>query len=737
VNSLPSRRRKSFILVFLFLLPVILSLLVFSPSPAQAICGPGCQLRKASERGTQNIEEGLRDSTQNFEEGAKLLKEGLENIQVETTHEVKIVSDIGDQIKGVLSQVDALRDGMEGSIRQILDQLSSELQSLLLQFDQIAEKRIDQTFDRSEGFALVLNSIAEERIDDVDEKLQNYLRWVAKEVKQIGFEVQQIIQVVGEEIDSALQETGNQGVRIIQEGGNQSERVTREAGNQLRWVIRDGRDATVYIVDNISQETQEVIDTSTENLKEIIEEVSDEVQEIVKAVEDSRIQVIERGGEVILYVVDRTADVALVVISATLGLAFLFLASIGWGKAILQYPWPENYLLRGIVISFIGMTFVASFSPFVFLIPSVRAQVLIPMNLAKPFVEQLPVEVKIPVEPKVQRLKPDQIDVQSPNSEFLWVYGRNLLSHGTPIAKYGTIELPVSGQQDSLLSIELTLVHKNADLADRVEIYVQNGAEHLLSIPVTKRTPVELLPEMSKVLSSPQESASPPITKQEIENLITKWLQAKHQMFAEEYNQELAVELTTGHQYDQTNGLIYELRNNSSYYQYDSQKVLSVEDVRQNTGKASAVVIFTETSTRYINGGRVDSRFAATNEQPIHYKALFELLWVDRKWKIAKVLNSEDINRGFPKENCGDVPPANNTGHVNWHRVHIQYSENNLNAIRSRFCHNARDVRASTNGTFIQVASFTSHSRAKELLDIITRDLNTTGEIKTISLEQR
>lgn len=76
----------------------------------------------------------------------------------------------------------------------------------------------------------------------------------------------------------------------------------------------------------------------------------------------------------------------------------------------------------------------------------------------------------------------------------------------------------------------------------------------------------------------------------------------------------------------------------------------------------------------------------------------------------------------FPQASCGDSPPTDSISQVQFYPVFIQYSESNLQTLKSNFCVDAyKTNRKDTGEEAIQVASFTNRSRAKLFSDFINR----------------
>lgn len=94
----------------------------------------------------------------------------------------------------------------------------------------------------------------------------------------------------------------------------------------------------------------------------------------------------------------------------------------------------------------------------------------------------------------------------------------------------------------------------------------------------------------------------------------------------------------------------------------------------------------------------------------------------------------------FPQDSCGDPKPDNpNTGTIEFYPVFIEYSERNLQAVRSKFCRDSflKD-RKNLGIKSIQVASFRSRERASEFKELMQREFGSgeIGDVKIVEVEQ-
>jgi len=92
--------------------------------------------------------------------------------------------------------------------------------------------------------------------------------------------------------------------------------------------------------------------------------------------------------------------------------------------------------------------------------------------------------------------------------------------------------------------------------------------------------------------------------------------------------------------------------------------------------------------------------------------------------------SNSSYNVAFPKYSCGDPLPENPQAYpVNFYPVFIDYSENNLSVVRTRFCGDAlKKTREKTGKLAIQVSSFTSINRAESFKNLMKENFGS-GEV--------
>lgn len=626
--------------------------------------------------------------------------------KVDVNAKIENVDELQNLVGYTAAQLGVLTTHVGGETRETVDFSLGRMEEFAGVLDGLAGKRIDDLDEKvrnqlreieritksmsldAERLIRVVSQETEKLINTGGDRVESALGVGGNELRSsittASDELEQLVDMSGQQAIKITREAGDQGVRFIKEAGDQGVRLTQTTGAEFRAVIektgaetrltikeailQSGQEArstmrdsiiqsgqetrstirvagseAIYITEKISEESQQIIETATDNLEGIIQEVSNDLQTLIDAAETSSLRIIEG----VLYVVDRTADLVIIVVSTGAGLIFLFIASYGWGKAILRYRLPRQYVARGIVFTFMGMTFVSAFAPFIFLIPGVRAQVLLPFSLAKPYADQgIGVGTRLPMLPKFRRSEPREVVLERINSDatpFLEIYGTNL-DRGIPTAKFGNIELAIPGQQSDLLRIDLSQVYANPELADHISVTIRTNSprEPLISIPIINRISVQSAPPAAN--STTQELGSP-LSKQDVENLIIRWLQAKQKIFAPPFDRKVAFEITTGKRYSRIvnpEGSIDWLQKNNAHYEFSSQEVKKVESLDYQNNQITAVVIVSESRTLFVNG-KIDPKETMMDTRRNRYL----LEQSDGAWKISDyetldVLSTED-----------------------------------------------------------------------------------------------
>lgn len=143
-------------------------------------------------------------------------------------------------------------------------------------------------------------------------------------------------------------------------------------------------------------------------------------------------------------------------------------------------------------------------------------------------------------------------------------------------------------------------------------------------------TPAASLPTVVVPSVAP---VSATLTQQEAVDLVNRWLQAKADIFAPPFDQQQALNLTTGELLSalmKPDGVLAWLKNNRAYYRYGVQKVDSVDRFLAARDRATLEITVTEDRTLYFNGA-IDPKRTDFSAQRIR----FSLEAIDGTWKIA------------------------------------------------------------------------------------------------------
>ena len=131
----------------------------------------------------------------------------------------------------------------------------------------------------------------------------------------------------------------------------------------------------------------------------------------------------------------------------------------------------------------------------------------------------------------------------------------------------------------------------------------------------------------------PAEPPAAAFSEQQAVDLVTRWLQAKVEIFAPPFDQQQALNLTTGEllaSLVKPNGVLNWLKTNQAYYRYGVQKVESVERFAVARDRATIEVKLVEDRTLYFNG-TIDPNRTDFSTQRVR----FTLAATEGTWKIA------------------------------------------------------------------------------------------------------
>ncbi|MEL7357883.1 MAG: hypothetical protein AAFN40_15095 [Cyanobacteria bacterium J06560_6] len=439
------RKTRSAKLTWTMLLPLII--LLSLPSVAQAFwCGPVCKgLKGGGSDAAKHLSEAIKEfDTINIEDrDLDVLLEGTRGlIGYSTAQAEALMSHGGSEYRRSLSHsMDEL-----AVYTQTLDEIAEQR---IGQLDDISEARIRQTLEGIESETLLISNEMTKQILALEEAVKASSSHISGDIQSItvtasdelaknikvsrveadkllkasSSELQSIFSLAGNEVVELVQITSKETQQIIRTGGDEAQEfsiVTLDTFNEVaqdileknsveaqasakvvaeelrvvlsdvegisRVLLADSAGHAIDVTDNLSEETQAVIEAGAKNLEELSSHVTVDALILNDALKESSLQIIEGS----MFFIDRTADLTLAVIATGTGLLFIFISSYGLTKALLQWKIPDKYAQRVILFSFMGTTVIASFTPFTFSIPSMRARVLVPMAQAKAFTEVVP-----------------------------------------------------------------------------------------------------------------------------------------------------------------------------------------------------------------------------------------------------------------------------------------------------------------------------------------------------------
>jgi tetratricopeptide (TPR) repeat protein len=151
--------------------------------------------------------------------------------------------------------------------------------------------------------------------------------------------------------------------------------------------------------------------------------------------------------------------------------------------------------------------------------------------------------------------------------------------------------------------------------------------------------------------SSPTTISSPStsITKEDAVSLVKRWLNARSQMFAPPYNQEVGRDLATGKAYsDKVHGpssdgtdtsTLEWLRKFDYYYAYNSTDIGEIISFRESGDEIILDMVVTDDRTQYDNKRKVVSKNSGKTKSVIRYRLKYD----SDKWKISDIEELQKI----------------------------------------------------------------------------------------------
>jgi hypothetical protein len=309
-------------------------------------------------------------------------------------------------------------------------------------------------------YSAYLDNVIANRIDDVDQRIYAKLIWIESYTEQVKGHAIEVIQVASAEFQ-----------KITGLVFDETRHTIEVAGAETRLTITEAGVVVTDIVEVTSQETQETIKAAEESIQHTINAAEDSILKISADLEQRFVRLIGKT----LILVERSADLALAVMAPGFGLVFLFIASIGWGKALFRYRWPEDSIRRRTMWIMLSVTYTTALLPFVFVSKEARALALIPASKAEiyqPEISDNDPWVVLP--PEVFDFEPDAVIIElgsSPITPRLVVRGSNLMAGGNlPVAEYGSVNLTPMASMDDQLTFDLSAVYENPYAASQIII---------------------------------------------------------------------------------------------------------------------------------------------------------------------------------------------------------------------------------------------------------------------------
>lgn len=684
------RQIKSIILSIIISLPLTVTL--FSSNAQAKICGPICKRIREFKEALADIEAkgeiGLDD--RDMEELFNSI-EALVNLT--TVQASALTRTVGDEytesMKDTFYELEEYTKTLNNVGKELITQVDQSTEQRIAQADRVTEARIRQTLKGIERETLLLSQEMTKQIRAVDEAVKSSSSHISYEIQAATItasdELARLLGVTREEVDYLLASSEKRLLHIlsfasdeindlVQEninltfekaeeltilGFDEFEDSTRVVGSEVKAIITQWEGSSkvllanaanhaIDITDNLSDESKEVIEFGAYKLKELSSHIAEEVLIIQEEIKISRMETIEFAGKTAIIFVNRTADLVLAVGASFAGIIFLFVSSYGWGNNFLRNPrLPDNYAVRVIIFSFMGMNLVAAFVPFVFLREGVRTRVLSQFNQVETLGELIP-ERKFSPDRRIQGLLPDQLPQEPPIStpspqEELRYLKKSCGDYSFPenVESIQVHKVFVEYTPNTLATIQSNYCQDAwpPPSTDVIQVAIfddHSKAEKFLTFLSNQLNTIAEIQESS--LKNPDyrvpvpdysESSSNSISQEEALDLIERWVSAKSKIAAPPFDMDLAYELLIGNDLQEQIKYTDWYRNNNTYYTYQYQDVDFYRFYPGET-QASIKVFITE------------KRTLCTNNQPTQSKTIHEtrlytynLQRDGEQWKIA------------------------------------------------------------------------------------------------------
>ena len=395
------------------------------------------------------------------------------------------IADLDARIYAKLLWMQQYTEEVNGYALNILTVASQEMQTVIGRAGEEARATAEEAGEQARQTAQVVGQEARQTAQTAGEEARHTTRVAGQEARQTaqtaGNEARATIHTAGEVVDASLENASQETV--------QAAVIT---GDELRYTIAAAGQESKEFVTILSAEAQMTVAQATTGLQEAVRNTREGLGAVAADMERSTFRIMDGG----LYVIERSADMALATIMVVLGLGFLFVASFGWGRVVLRHPLPEVHWLRILSIGLMTLTFLVALMPFVFLVPDVRAQTLVPLQRARPYASVGGAsDPRLQSAPVVFGVSPQYVqivDQQLVSGSYLEISGANLRSWGLPVVSAGATSLPVIGNDDNQLIVDLTPLLQQPVTADRIEVqFVPPDSSAQLPTPYS--IPIQIL----------------------------------------------------------------------------------------------------------------------------------------------------------------------------------------------------------------------------------------------------
>ena len=604
-------------------------------------------------------------------------RESMQKTFYELDEYTKMLDDLAKQ------RIDQLDKAGEDRIRQILEGiegeillLSQEMTNQILAIEEavksssshISDEVQQATITASDELAKLLG-ITREQVDYLlrssEEKLLNILSYASDEINDLVQENINLTFARAEKLTMLGFDEFNKSTNIITD---EVRAIVTQWEGSSKVIIANAANYAVDVTDNLSDESKEVIEFGVDRLKKLSSHIAKDVLIIQEEIKISRMETIIIAGKTAIVFVNRTADLILAVGSGFAGIIFLFVSSYGWGNNFLKNPkLPDNYAVRVIIFSLMGMTFVASFTPFVFLIPKVRVQALSQFDQVETLDNLIP-QRKFSPSPdrRIQGRLPAQSPQEPPTSisssqEELISLEKSCGDYSFPenVESIQVYKVFVEYTSNTLATIKSeyckdawqsstdviqVAIFDNYFKAEKFSTFISNELNTIAEIQESSlknknyRDPVDNYSNKNSSSGSYLDSSSNSISQQEALDLINRWVSAKRRIAAPPFDMNLISDLLMGEELLEQKKKTNWLKDNNEYYTYQRQDNVNLQSFIVDNNQATVKVYGTEKRTFCRYGEVVDDVYET--------RLYTYILQPDgNQWKIVKYDSSRQGNK--------------------------------------------------------------------------------------------